>query len=54
MDFQYFVQDEKQPKKVIDLVNTYNKSYSTELVKAAIREIIILDREAVKASEILH
>lgn len=50
MDVQYFCFDDKEPRKTIELFGTY-KSYNVETVKAAIREVMILDRESAKVME---
>ncbi len=50
MDFHYFHNDHASPKKVIEIINQYKNSYRTESAKAAIREIMILDRESAKVS----
>jgi hypothetical protein len=52
MDFQYFRNDEKQPFKLIEILTQDSNSYDIEAVKAAIREIMILDRESAKLTEV--
>ena len=52
MDLKYFSHDNSnEPKKVIEFVNNYNKGFSVELTRLAIREIMALDREL--ASELM-
>jgi hypothetical protein len=51
MDFQYFSNGQDIPKKIIELINQYKGGYKTESTKSAIREIMILDRESAKVSE---
>jgi hypothetical protein len=46
MDFHYFLNDEKQSLKVIELSSRNNDTYDIEAVRTAVREIMILDRES--------
>jgi hypothetical protein len=52
MDFQYFKVNEKQPFKLIEILNMNKNGYNTEQVKAAVREIMILDRESAKVADL--
>jgi hypothetical protein len=52
MDVQYFCHNDQEPMKIIELLSLYNDGYNTEAVKAAIREVIILDRNSVKAMDV--
>jgi hypothetical protein len=52
MDVQYFYSDDREPTKTIQLLAMYNDAYNIETVKAAIREVIILDRESAKLVDV--
>jgi hypothetical protein len=51
MSYQYFAENSDRPAKVIEDVNSYNSGYSTDKSGAAIREIVLLDRELGRKSE---
>ena len=52
MDFRYFKNNEKQPIKLIEILNMNKDGYNIEQVKAAVREIMILDRESAKFADL--
>jgi hypothetical protein len=53
MDIQYFCHEEKQSIKVIEILSDYTNTFNLESVRAAIREIMILDRDLTKVTELI-
>ncbi|WP_309735773.1 hypothetical protein [Chamaesiphon sp. OTE_75_metabat_556] len=51
VSYQYFAENSERPDMVLEVVNQHTGGYSTIDSRAAIREIVLLDRELGRKSE---